>query len=277
MSNGAYLEASTATVNGSPMIGSNFPGGVAIDEYGSYASFGPDGGTIAYGSVYAVSPSTSGTLLGINNLSTGGHELVLLTAGSGGINGLVAGEGEFLDVSTGQILYWWDASGSFTFSGLIGFTPGMAFMAEAPVVGFAPNAPKVMRISDGGNNANGWLQWAGQTRVTSVVNFNNTTTLGTVTGLSVNVQAGRTYGFEADLSFTCTPAQGIRIAIGGTCTATAIVYDGWIVDSGANGIKGNAQSTALAGVVANAARGSVTSYINGLPHDWFTAALVSAT
>ena len=126
-------------------------------------------------------------------------------------------------------------------------------MAEAPVVGFAPNAPKVMRISDGGNNANGWLQWAGQTRVTSVVNFNNTTTLGTVTGLSVNVQAGRTYGFEADLSFTCTPAQGIRVAIGGTCTATAIVYDGWIVDSGANGIKGNAQSTALAGVVANAA------------------------
>jgi hypothetical protein len=57
------------------------------------------------------------------------------------------------------------------------------------------------------------------------------------------------------LSFTCTAAQGIRAAMvaSGGLTATNIIYDGWILDSGANGVKGNVQSTALGTVVANAA------------------------
>jgi hypothetical protein len=96
----------------------------------------------------------------------------------------------------------------------------------------------------GGQN-NGWMQWAGQARVTADVSFTSTVALGTVTGLSVNVQAGRSYFFEAYLSFTCAAAGGARAAIAGTATATAIEYDGYIVDSGANGIKGNVQATAL--------------------------------
>jgi len=98
----------------------------------------------------------------------------------------------------------------------------------------------------------GWWQWGGQLRVTSDVTFTSTTTLATVTGLSVSVAAGRTYSFQADLSFTDAAAGGIQAAIAGTCTATNIIYDGWIVDSAANGIKGNAQATALATAVANA-------------------------
>src|SRR4030095_4498986 len=100
-----------------------------------------------------------------------------------------------------------------------------------------------------------FLQWTGQTRVTADVNSNNTTTLAIATGLTVALQAGRTYSFEAFLSFTCTAAQGIRAAMvaSGGLTATDIRYDGWIVDSGANGIKGNAQAAALGGVVASAA------------------------
>jgi hypothetical protein len=43
------------------------------------------------------------------------------------------------------------------------------------------------------------------------------------------------------------------MAMGGTSTATNIIYDGYIIDSAANGIKGSAQATALGGVVANAA------------------------
>src|SRR5262249_31702516 len=60
------------------------------------------------------------------------------------------------------------------------------------------------------------------------------------------------YSFDAHLSWTDAAAGGIQCAIAGTATATNIVYDGWIVDSAANGIKGNAQATALGTAVASA-------------------------
>jgi hypothetical protein len=113
----------------------------------------------------------------------------------------------------------------------------------------------IAKFYNAGPGADGWIQWAGQARVTGDVNSNNTTTVALATGLSIALQAGRTYAFEAELSFTCTAAQGIRAAMvaSGGLTATNIIYDGWILDSGANGIKGNVQATALGTVVANAA------------------------
>src|SRR5262249_47715660 len=113
-------------------------------------------------------------------------------------------------------------------------------------------AAKVAALGDGGANSNGWYQWAGQTRVTADVTYTSTTALATVTGLSTNVQASRNYSFDAHLSWTDAAAGGIQCAIAGTATATNIVYDGWIVDSAANGIKGNAQATALGTAVASA-------------------------
>ena len=110
----------------------------------------------------------------------------------------------------------------------------------------------VTKFAKTAGSVDGWIQWAGQTRVTADVSFTSNTTLGTVTGLSVNVAAGRTYSFEAYLSFTDAAAGGIKAAIAGTATATAIEYDGWIIDSAANGIKGNTQATALATTVASA-------------------------
>ena len=99
----------------------------------------------------------------------------------------------------------------------------------------------------------GWINWGGEARVTSDVP-NSTTALATATGLSVALQAGRTYGFTVELSWTDAAAGGIQAAMvaSGGLTATNIIYDGWIIDSGANGIKGNAQATALSGVVASA-------------------------
>lgn len=101
------------------------------------------------------------------------------------------------------------------------------------------------------NTGGSFLQWAGQKRVTADVTFTSTTALATVTGLSVNVLAGRTYSFEAYLSFTDAAAGGIQAAIAGTATATDIRYDGFIVDSAANGIKGNTQAAALGTAVAS--------------------------
>lgn len=57
------------------------------------------------------------------------------------------------------------------------------------------------------------------------------TTLANVTGLTANVSAGVTYAFEARLLTTSSGANGIKLAVGGTCTATRIDAYGW----GANG------------------------------------------
>jgi len=114
-------------------------------------------------------------------------------------------------------------------------------------------APGVLGINNGspGVQQGCYLKWGGTSRVTA--DFSKAdATLANVPGLVVNVSAGRTYAFEAELSFTCVAAAGIKCAIGGTATATNVIYDGWIVDSGANGIKGNAQATVLGGAVASA-------------------------
>ena len=57
------------------------------------------------------------------------------------------------------------------------------------------------------------------------------TTLADVTGLSVNVTAGATYAFEAYLLVTASGANGIKLAMGGTCTITRMDAYGY----GANG------------------------------------------
>jgi hypothetical protein len=156
-------------------------------------------------------------------------------------------------------------------------------------VGLSRITTQILAVGSGAQGSTaGWLNYAGQTRVTADVNSTNTTTLATATGLSVALIAGRTYAFDVYLSFTCTAAQGIRAAMVATggLTATAIEYDGWIVDSGANGIKGNAQSAALGTVVANAAltgtagvvqiKGTITVNVAGTLNVQFAQSVAAA-
>jgi hypothetical protein len=97
--------------------------------------------------------------------------------------------------------------------------------------------------------SSGWLNYAGQTRVTADVAFTSTTTLAAITGLSVNVQAGRTYAFEAELYVTDASSGGVQAAIAGTCTATAIQYTGYTIADDA--IEGKANATALGTAVGS--------------------------
>lgn len=75
---------------------------------------------------------------------------------------------------------------------------------------------------------------------------NTTTTLGNITGLTANVAAGKIYRFEAKLYTTSDVAGGIKVAIGGTCTATAIRYEGLTTDAG---LTTQSRSAALATAV----------------------------
>ena len=61
---------------------------------------------------------------------------------------------------------------------------------------------------------------------------NTTTTLGNVTGLTRNVEAGRVYGFTVTMPTTSNVGGGVKAAIAGTATATSVVYDCFTTDAG---------------------------------------------
>ena len=80
---------------------------------------------------------------------------------------------------------------------------------------------------------------------------NTTTTLGNINGLTSNVAAGKTYRFEAKLYTTSNVAGGIKVAIGGTATATSIIYEGITTDAGLiTQSRATAMGTAVGAVTA---------------------------
>lgn len=68
---------------------------------------------------------------------------------------------------------------------------------------------------------------AGVLNAVTTAQFNKTTdtTLADIPGLSASVNAATTYSFEAVLFCAPDTAGNSKVAIGGTCTATAIIYD----------------------------------------------------
>lgn len=89
-----------------------------------------------------------------------------------------------------------------------------------------------------------------QTRVSTQYD-NTTTTLGNITGLTANLVAGKTYRFRAELFTTSNVAGGIKVAIAGTATVTAIIYEAMVTDAGVT-TQGRTTTiaTAVAGVTA---------------------------
>lgn len=60
------------------------------------------------------------------------------------------------------------------------------------------------------------------------------TTLGNITGLTVNVVAGKTYAFEAVLFVAADATGGSKFTMSGTATATSIVYEIELLDEDSN-------------------------------------------
>src|SRR5262249_22968636 len=117
--------------------------------------------------------------------------------------------GLFLNPNTNTYL---DAGGSIILRNWGGGSG--IFIGSNADVGMNRVAAKVLTLTDANaTNNTGWLQWAGQTRITADVSFTSTVTLGALATLSVALQAGRTYIFEAELPFTCAAAGGARAAM----------------------------------------------------------------
>lgn len=75
----------------------------------------------------------------------------------------------------------------------------------------------------------------------------SSTTLVNITGLSRNVEAGRTYAFRAVLQTTAAATGGVKFAVSGTATATSISYEGTLL--GGLAIVAQTRATALDTVV----------------------------
>lgn len=86
------------------------------------------------------------------------------------------------------------------------------------------------------------------------VSFTSTTALADLSELSVPLSGGEIYSLDVYLSIAAA-AGGIQAALAsdGSLTTSLLEYDGWVVDSGSNGIKGNVQASAFGTAVAGAA------------------------
>jgi len=116
---------------------------------------------------------------------------------------------------------------------------------------------RALRIDATGNITSADTTTGGgqQARVSTQFDKTADVTLANVTGLTVNVAASGTYRFEAKLYTTSNVAGGVKAAIAGTATATAIVYEGITTDAG---LSTQGRSAALAGAV-----GAVTAVTAG--------------
>ena len=87
--------------------------------------------------------------------------------------------------------------------------------------------------------------------------FDSTTNdLADIPGLTANVAAGRSYHFEASI-FTNTDAiGGQKFAIGGTATATDIIYQAVLHDTNEAGIVSSSRGLIMGAIVGGAAGAS---------------------
>lgn len=85
------------------------------------------------------------------------------------------------------------------------------------------NSPLIFDYATGTVTCDNFLKTKGRKRLTA--QFDRTSSsLGNVTGLTVDLLAGLTYGFRAYLHYTAHATSGHQYAMGGSCTATSIVY-----------------------------------------------------
>lgn len=89
------------------------------------------------------------------------------------------------------------------------------------------------------------------------------TTLATITGLSLNVEAAGVYSFRADLFVDADVVGGTKYAIAGTATATSIIYQIRLFDNGTNALTINARHTSLGGNTGQAGTTAGLAIITG--------------
>lgn len=109
----------------------------------------------------------------------------------------------------------------------------------------------------------GYVVSPGNTRVAADFSKTTDTTLANITGLSVNVAAGKTYHFEVALYYAADAVGGHKYAIAGTATATDIRYHIQSVADATNLNVITSTQTALAGSAGQAGSTAGMTVISG--------------
>jgi hypothetical protein len=109
----------------------------------------------------------------------------------------------------------------------------------------------------------GILRTGGDSRVSTQFDKTSNTTLSDITGLTATLTSGLTYGFSVNLFTTEAAAGGVKTAIAGTATATAVTFTAEYLAS--VGFVGYGRATTLGTVVGNSGATAVDSivHING--------------
>jgi hypothetical protein len=101
-------------------------------------------------------------------------------------------------------------------------------------------------VAAGDSYYGGYIVQANNLRTTAQFDKTNTT-LADITGLSGSLSASGVYKFKALLHARPDSTGGFKVAIGGTCTATSIIYQTIVVDNATKSIINADPYTALAG------------------------------
>lgn len=90
-----------------------------------------------------------------------------------------------------------------------------------------------------------------QSRVATSFSATANTTLANITGLTANCAAGKTYKITANIYTTSAATGGVKFAVGGTATATSIIYEGLTTNGGLiTQSRGAAMATTVGAVTA---------------------------
>jgi len=164
---------------------------------------------------------------------------------------------EFIPSTTNQITLGNDAKNYIQLHVRTGvmFNDG-ATNASSPKIIRTDGSLEVKTLNDGAPTYL-FFKDAGRKVVTAQFDKTNTT-LANITGLTEEVRAGVTYSFEVDLFIDADATGGFKFAIGGTATATSIIYQIQFLDNAADTYTVNSRQTALAG--SDGAAGPTAGY-----------------
>lgn len=192
------------------------------------------GGGAAVG-IFQFLDNTGSIRATINNVAGTYTDALGTSVGGGGTGTAINAAGLDL-INTGTVT-WRASSGGAVDTSLSRVAAGVM----GGVTTWVQNAPAVSRVSTQFDKTN--------------------TSLANVTGLSSPLKAGRTYKFVASLPVTADAVGGYKVAVSGTCTATAIYYDVTVVTTGV--APSLSRQTALDGATGGILGTTVRIWIEG--------------
>jgi len=151
----------------------------------------------------------------------------------------------------------WNGAGVSPF---VGNTLGTVFAVnEASGFGGDFVNYQVLGVSKFNVDGEGYVRTAGQSRATAIFTKTADTTLANVTGLTATVKAAGVYNFRAILFVDADVVGGQKYTIGGTATATSVVFNINTISNTTNALVITSRQTAINGAGAGQA-GSTSNY-----------------